>query len=487
LQIIYFNWQTAFLKSINKIIISINAFFIISILLFSCATGSSNIVELETKGTAFGISTPDWVKLYLDGGVSALQALPEFKDKYCIVGEETGVNRQFVLAWADQASAQQRIGSLIRTNIASRYQAAVTGQSQSGAQNEAVYQQEIDIVLSAIVNVSFSGAQREADWWSLRRRYDTDNKEIYTDEYTAFVLYTIPRAELNRQVALAMETSLSKDSVLYDITIALARDIFLQGYDTNERQSAAFIQQTASSYYNPPGTLTALALDEISLIDEYVLGREVAASILSNYTLYDINSPLTAYINRILSALVINSPKPAAYNGYTAVILDSGQINAFASPGGHIFITLGLIKAAGTEEALAAVLAHELAHIQLRHGMRAIKSDRDIQDWMSQFFFSGVSIIADSHNAGFSLIQEFDADIGALSLLSAAGYNLQGLIDMLTTLENIQSSIQGGFNTTHPSPASRLVNVRIAAGRYQNTADNSRYRQSRFNQIFHGL
>ena len=469
----------------NKIFKLYIIIFFFTFLLFSCATGSSNIVELENKGTAFGISTPDWVKLYLDGGVSALQALPEFKDKYCVVGEETGVNRQFVLAWADQASAQQRIGSLIRTNIAGRYQAAVTGQSQSrsGAGNNADYQQEIDFVLGAIVNVSFSGARREADWWSLRRRYDADNKEIFTDEYTAFVLYTIPKAELNRQVALAMETSLSKDSVLYDITIALARDIFLQGYDTNERQSAAFIQQTASSYYNPPGTLTALALDEISLIDEYALGRDVAASILSNYTLYDINSPLTAYINRILSALVINSPKPAAYNGYIAAILDSEQINAFASPGGHIFVTLGLVKAAKTEEALAAVLAHELAHIKLRHGIRAIKSDRDIQDWMSQFFFSGVSIIADSLNAGFSLIQEFDADIGALSLLYAAGYNLQGLIDMLTALENIQSSVSGGFNATHPSPASRLINAGIAAARYLNTADNSRYRQTRFGII----
>ena len=94
-----------------------------------------------------GISTPEWVKMYTGKGVSGLQALPEYKDKYCIVGEESGTNRQFVLAWADAASAQQRIGTLVRTNIASRYQAFVNAQAQPGTGQ---YNQEIDSVLSAL-------------------------------------------------------------------------------------------------------------------------------------------------------------------------------------------------------------------------------------------------------------------------------------------------------------------------------------------------
>ena len=469
----------------KRIHLNVIIFFAVFLLFLSCVTesgGRPNVIELENSGTAMGIPTPDWVKLYLEKGVSALQALPQYSNKYCIVGEETGVNKQFVLSWADQASAQQRIGMLIRTNIAGRYQSAVTAAAQSGAENAAVYQQEVDIVLGAVVNVSFSGAQREADWWILNRRYDPDNQDIYSDAFTAYVLYTIPRTELNRQVAVAMETSTSKDSRLYDITIALARDILLQGYDINEKQSAAFVQQTASSYYNPPGSLTARALDEINLIDEYVLGREVAALTLSNYRLYNTKSPLTDYVNKILSALVVNSPKPSTYNGYHAAILDSDEINAFASPGGHIFITRGLVNAAKSEDALAAVIAHELSHIQLRHGMRAIKSDRDVQDWMSKFFFSGAQTITDSLNAGFSHVQEFDADIAALCLLAEAGYNPQGLIDMLSVLAETQRGSLRGFYSTHPSPESRLVNARIACARYPNIQDNSRYRQKRFEE-----
>jgi len=423
-----------------------------------------------------GIDTPNWVKLYIAKGVFALNNLSEYKDKYCVVGEETGVNRQFVISWADAASAQQRIGSLLRTNIASRYEAAVSGTAGSGS---SAYQQEINNTLNAIVNVSFSGAQRDGDWWSLRRLYDPDNKDIFTDSYTAYVLYTIPKAEMNRQIALALETSVSKDSALYDVTIAIARDILLQGYDENEKQNAAAIIRTASVNYDPPGSVTALALNEINYIDEYVIGRDVAASILSNYRLYSANPALTGYINRILSALVINSPQSSSYNGYFAAILDSDTVNAFATPGGHIFVTRGLIAAAKSEDALAAVIAHELAHIQLRHGMRAVRSNRDAQDWVSQFMLSGGKTIADRINSGFSQVQEYDADIAALSLLAGAGYNPQSLIEMLTELEKIQGSKSGGFNSTHPSPASRLVNAKVAAARY--ATNTERYREKRFN------
>jgi hypothetical protein len=460
---------------------------------FSCATSGSNITELENKGTLMGVKTPDWVRLYLTKGISALQALPQYKDNYCIVGEESGTIRQFVLAWADQASAQQRIGSLLRTNIASRYTAAVnanaTSSGASGSTADGLlasrYQQEIDNLLSAIVNVSYSGAQREADWWSLRRRYDPDNRELYTDEYTAYVLYTIPKAELNRQIAFALETSVRADSALYDITIALARDILLQGYDEKELSNAAAITRIAGASYNPPGSPTALGLDEIFPADEYAIGRDVAASILANYPIWNNNPRLTRYLNSICSALVINSPRPALFKGYHVAIIDSREINAFATPGGHILISRGLISAAPTEDALAAVIAHEIAHIQLRHGLRAIQTNRDVTDWLARFNQSGAGTIASAINSGFSQTQEYDADITALALLSATGYNPQGLVVMLQELQKIQPGITGGFNSTHPSPTSRLVNAQIAVARYSQSGTDraAAARQNRFNTI----
>jgi len=205
--------------------------------IFGCASGPKvGVFELENKGTALGVSTPDWIKTYVAYGITRVQSQPDYRDRYCIIGEETGTNQQFVLAWADNFSAQQRIGAMLRTSIHSLYQAKVDGnaQSLSGSTTSSgfvagAYQQEIDSTINTIVNVSYSGAQREADWWVLNRRYDPDQKDVYTDTYTAYVMYTIPKAELNRQVARALETSVSADSALYDITIELAREILQSG------------------------------------------------------------------------------------------------------------------------------------------------------------------------------------------------------------------------------------------------------------------
>ena len=207
--------------------------------LIGCASKPKvTVVEMENKGTSMNVATPEWIKTYTANGISKVQAQSEFRDKYCIIGEESGVNRQFVLAWADNFSAQQRIGAMLRTTIASEYQAKVKGaaQSQGGANSSTAagtasgeYSQEIDSTINAIVNVSYSGAQREADWWSLRRRYDPDLKDVFSDEYTAYVLYTIPKSQLNQQIARALETAVSKDSALYDITIELSRQILQSG------------------------------------------------------------------------------------------------------------------------------------------------------------------------------------------------------------------------------------------------------------------
>ncbi|MDR0759611.1 MAG: hypothetical protein LBF74_05805 [Treponema sp.] len=222
-----------------------------------CAGGPAvKTSELDNKGNAIGVSAPDWIKLYVANGVTAVQAQPQFKDKYCIIGEESSTSRQFALAWADNFSAQQRIGAMLRTTIASKFQATEAGASlSSGGANStsaagdssAEYRQEIDNAINAVVNISYSGAQRDSDWWVLMRRYDPDQKDAYSDEYTAYVLYTIPKAELNRQIASALETSVSKDSALYDITIALARDIMINGVEYLDPKAGAETTAAPSS------------------------------------------------------------------------------------------------------------------------------------------------------------------------------------------------------------------------------------------------
>jgi hypothetical protein len=499
----------------------------IAVFAAGCATTpGGRVVELENKGTALGVPTPDWIKNYISKGISAVQAQAQYADKYCIIGEETGVNRQFVQQWADSFSAQQRIGALLRLNVASKYQATATGSAQSsgGAASALAsgdYQQEIDSSISAVVNASYSGAQRESDWWLLRRRYDPDQKDLYTDEYSAYVMYTIPKEELNRQVASALETSVSKDSALYEITIALARDILQNGVGfldpasgipaTVAAPAAAAVPTVAAPVAAAPAVAAPAAsnttqtigeaLEDISPEEEYYLGRAVAANILSTYKIWTGNPRLSAYVNRICAALVINSPRPELYNGYHVTILDSDEINAFATSGGHIFITRGLIACANSEDALAAVIAHEIAHIQLRHSVNAIKTSRitqavintgasvlgsvtgqDPEELTGIFNDSVGDIVAALINNGYSQAQEFDADNTALSLLAAAGYDPTELITMLRELEKTQSGYLSGFGKTHPAPALRIANAQLSLTKYPPSATQDS-RRARFSEL----
>jgi predicted Zn-dependent protease len=236
--------------------------------------------------------------------------------------------------------------------------------------------------------------------------------------------------------------------------------------------------------------------------DEYYLGRAVAAQIVQAYPLYNGDPALVSYLNRICLAIAINSPQPELFDGYHVAILDTQEINAFATPGGHIFITRGLLACAGSEDALAAVIAHELAHIQLHHAL-AIINDQWLANELSQAANRTASLAARNANVrqqallrnrligemvtalfrnGFAQEQEFEADITAIGLLDKAGYDPSALGEVLQILETTQPSRPGGFNATHPAPAARLDN--LAASPFTGNGRSTRvYRESRFSSF----
>ncbi|MDR0320621.1 MAG: M48 family metalloprotease [Treponema sp.] len=239
------------------------------------------------------------------------------------------------------------------------------------------------------------------------------------------------------------------------------------------------------------------AAEEITPEQEYYIGRAVAANILGAYRLWTGNQALTAYLNNICAAITINSPRPDVYNGYHVSILDSNEINAFATSGGHILVTRGLINAARSEDALAGVIAHEVAHIQLQHSIKAIRSSRITQailvtgtsaagaaaemnvSQLTDVLNESVGeIVQTLVNSGYSQTQEFEADNTAMALMAGAGYNPSGLIDMLRALTSVQTA-SSGLGKTHPTPAQRITNAERSVRNYSVT-DNSARRQARF-------
>ena len=236
------------------------------------------------------------------------------------------------------------------------------------------------------------------------------------------------------------------------------------------------------------------ASEEITPEEEYYIGRSVAASIASTYTVDQNNKKMTSYLNKICETLVMNSDKPYLYKGYYTVILDTDELNAMATPGGHIFVSRGLIEATKSEDALAAVLAHEISHIQLGHSVEAIKASRvrsavsdtaraglvtslavannkgtygvkfsekemeKIMDAVDSISSASNEVVKTLVNSGFSKEQEFEADKQALYVLRNAGYDPNAMLDMLEQIE--ESPSNSGWGSTHPSPKDRINKVK---------------------------
>jgi len=264
-------------------------------------------------------------------------------------------------------------------------------------------------------------------------------------------------------------------------------------------QSFGVIDQKTADAISKSGVALSKAFEDITPEQEYYIGRAVGATILSNYKIQTNKPAMLAYVNKICNALVINSPRPEIFNGYHVNMLDSDEINAFATCGGHIFITRGLIDSTTSEDTLAAVIAHEVSHIQLQHGLKAIKNSRmtnallvtgtsaagaagnaNIAELVDVFGDSINEVVTTMVVNGYSKTQEYEADSMAMSLLDLAGYEPSSLIDMLRTLEKTQSSHPGGFNKTHPSPTDRIANAQKTVGKY-NVSDTQSFRTARYN------
>jgi predicted Zn-dependent protease len=219
------------------------------------------------------------------------------------------------------------------------------------------------------------------------------------------------------------------------------------------------------------------SLEDFTPEQEYYIGRAVGAVVLSKYPAYT-NTQVNQYINTLGQTLAAASNKPEIFGGYHFVVLDSDDINAFATPSGLIFVTRGLIRCCPTEDALAAILAHEIGHVQLRHGMQSIEKARVTEALtvlaqegaktigsrevaqLAETFSGAISDIANSMiNNGYSRTFEYQADQASFVLVQRVGYNPEGLVDMLTVMEKKLKPGGLDFAKTHPAPRDRITEI----------------------------
>jgi hypothetical protein len=212
-------------------------------LLFSCAGNPSQPLilpstpEPETPPAVYRIvdhqnqalekEIPEWVDVYLEGGIPALEALPAFQGKYLFMGENTGTNLRALFQWSEGFSVRQDLPRL----VAARVQARISriGAGRADAEYGRFYERAVKESADAV----FIGAEREAAFWVLKA-YDEPaaDADAARKRYDHYILISIPRSTLEIQLnasflRAAVDTNPSREQAA---AVNRLQDAFYEGF-----------------------------------------------------------------------------------------------------------------------------------------------------------------------------------------------------------------------------------------------------------------
>ncbi|MCM2264120.1 MAG: M48 family metalloprotease [Desulfuromonadales bacterium] len=226
--------------------------------------------------------------------------------------------------------------------------------------------------------------------------------------------------------------------------------------------------------------------------EERQLGFQARQSVDEEYGVYD-DAALQSYVSGVARPLAQASHRPAL--DWQFQVMDSPVVNAFAAPGGYVFVTRGLLAAVNDEAELAGVLAHEIGHVTARHSARNYS-----QSLLANIGVQLGTVLAGSYGnllgpmleAGTGLLflkysrdDERQADSLGVEYASKGGYDTNRMADFFTTLQRqevLEGEKGGGLPewfSTHPSPVDREAAVRAQTAQWRNQLPRQSYRTNR--------
>ena len=227
----------------------------------------------------------------------------------------------------------------------------------------------------------------------------------------------------------------------------------------------------------PPSAQAGGLFAQANPNDQKKVGDQAAAQVLKQY--HEVFDGRAKHFNAIGQRLVHALPASDQSTwDYKFHVLDSPTVNAFALPGGNMFMFTGLYKILPTDDALAGVTGHEMTHVRLQHWAKANEKQQERQAGLGLLlglFHAGQAAqslagLADSAIGNkFSRGEEDQADQGGLQNMVDAGYNPQGMIELFQALEKVSGNGGGGaagnFLSDHPLTSDRIKHTqeRIAA------------------------
>ncbi len=235
-----------------------------------------------------------------------------------------------------------------------------------------------------------------------------------------------------------------------------------------------------------------VALSLVSVQQEVEIGRQAQQEVKKEVP--EVNdAAVTRYVSAIGRKLAANARGPKY--PYSFSVANYREINAFALPGGPVWVHRGAMQAATSEAQLAGVLAHEIAHISQRHAADKITKSLVANGLLgllgavlgndnngARIAQAGARVLAGSYMLKFSRDDEREADSVGATIMRRSGWDPRGMIEFMDTLRRTQGSDPGRvqvFLSSHPAPgerASRLRSTVRASGGRRDSAEFQRIR-----------
>lgn len=239
------------------------------------------------------------------------------------------------------------------------------------------------------------------------------------------------------------------------------------------RQSI-FAMFALSLFLGACSTNPATGQRNLNLISEQQaleMGMQAHLQTLEQYGVYDEKPELNEMVNRIGRRIAAASDRPNL--PWTFVILDTPMVNAMALPGGHIYVTRGILERMNSEDELAGVIGHEIAHVAAQHAEQRMSRGQLAQLGLvlgavlagpsaAQTYGGLAQLGTELLFLRYSRDQETHADVLGTAYMAEAGFNPRGaefMLNALRRLDRTESSSLDQYFVSHPDPARRVQNV----------------------------
>ena len=229
-----------------------------------------------------------------------------------------------------------------------------------------------------------------------------------------------------------------------------------------------------------------------SIEKEIALGKQLAQEVERQAKLVD-DPVVTEYVNRIGQNLARNSD---AKMPFTIKVIDSQDVNAFALPGGYMFVNSGLVLKADNEAELAGVMAHEIAHVAARHGTREATRGTIVNyatiplifmgGWAGYAIRQGANLAIPMGFLKFSRGFEAEADLLGLEYMYHAGYDPSEFVNFFEKIESLEKKKPGTIAkvfSTHPMTDDRIKSAQKNIQQYLKAKPEYVVDTSEFEQV----